>query len=83
MVLICSEPGSRLSAEISHITVLDSWAVELVVGITLALKSPDCNLQVHPVPEEVADTRLGSQEVRHPSMHFSASAPNDCLFCND
>lgn len=36
MLLICSEPGSCLSAEIPHINVLDSRAAGLAVDISVA-----------------------------------------------
>lgn len=47
-----------VSRDLTHTNVLDSWAVGLVCWHNCCLKSPDCDLQVHPAPEEVADMRL-------------------------
>lgn len=51
MVLICSEPGSCLSAEISHSNVLHSRAV----ATARCWRDSWRDLQVHPAPGEVAD----------------------------
>ncbi len=68
MLLICSEPGSCLSAEISHTNVLDSQAVGLVVDITLAKNLLSATTRYILLPERSLTCASSLQTAVYPEM---------------